>query len=176
MKKFLALILTTVMLLCSVSALAATEVNWADVEAAVASSGMEGSFTTFEEIACSVWVPTALQPIELTDEDREAGYIAYFMTEDGAAAMGVQYVNMDGITLEEYKGMLAEYGVTDAEDAVVNGLPAVTYSYTDESGMSSNVMALATEMGYIFELSFTAGDAGYESVSMLICASLQASN
>lgn len=170
MKKIVAMLLA--LALCLSTAFAA-EINWADYADAAAQLDPNAKTWTLNAVNCSLWVPEVLQYVELTDEDIEAGYTAYWCTEDGTAALGVQYVDMDGITLEDYAALLVDMGVTDVEENTVNGLPCITYSYTDEDGASSNVVAFTTDAGYVLEFAFTAGDEGYEVVSALIAASIQ---
>jgi len=96
MKKLVVLILALCML-CSVAS--AADLNWADAEEAA--SKIAGEFKTFDEISVKIWIPEVLQAVELSDEDRESGYIGYFASDD--AAVAVQYVNMEGMSLEEYE-------------------------------------------------------------------------
>ena len=107
MKKLFALVLVMILALSAVSAMAA-ELNWSDVEEGA--SQIEGDFVTFDEIAVKIWMPAVFQATELTDEDVENGYIGYYMPADESAAVAVQYVNTDGMTLEEYSAKLEEAG------------------------------------------------------------------
>ena len=72
MKKLVVLILALCML-CSVAF--ANELTWASVEEAA--SQIAGEFKTFDEISVKIWIPEVLQAVELSDEDRESGYIGY---------------------------------------------------------------------------------------------------
>ena len=67
---------------------------------------------TFDEISIKMWMPTVLAAVELTDEDKEGGYIGYYMTEDESAAIAVVYADVDGMSLEDYKAALADNGAT----------------------------------------------------------------
>ena len=170
MKKIVAILMA--LALCLSTAFAA-EINWADVADTAAQLDPNAQFWTLNAVKCTVWVPEVLQYVELTDEDIEAGYTAYWCTEDGTAAMGVQYVDMDGASLADYAAMLADMGIADIEEHVVNGIPCITYSYTNEEGAASRVVAFTVDNGYVLEFSFTAGDEGYEVVSDIIAASIQ---
>ena len=129
MKKLVSLVLVAVMMLCAVPAFATetTVVNWADLQEQGAETIARGEFVVFDEIAVKMWVPAGLNAVELTDEDKESGYIAYFMPEDESAALAVMYVDANGMTLEEYKALLPDAGATEIEDVIVNGMPAITY-------------------------------------------------
>ena len=67
-------------------------VKWEDVAPAVEEADWSGDFVTFDEIAIKMFVPDVLHAAELTEEDKEQGYISYFTTEDEAAAVSVMYV------------------------------------------------------------------------------------
>ena len=182
MKKLFALILAALMVLgCAAVASAeqeqTLELNWEDfvgeIEASEeAKAALSGDFVTMEEIALKIYIPAAFEQAELTDEDREAGYIAYFtMGED--KGIGIQYVDADGMSLEEYAQRLTEDGI-ECTNAVVNGLPALAYSFTEDDRETA-VLAFSTEKGYILEISFVpANDKGFAAVATVVMASVQA--
>lgn len=151
---------------------AANELNWEDVAEAVEEAGWEGDFVSFDEIAVKMYVPDALQMTELTDEDRESGYIAYFMTEDESAAASVMYVDAGGMELEEYQTYLeGEADVDEVEAGILNGVPVLTYTMPEND---TACVSLATEAGYILEFAFSPiSDEGFESVAQIMMASIQ---
>ena len=183
MKKLFALILATLMVLgCAAVASAeqveTLELNWADfakeIEASEeAKAAFSGDFVTMEEIALKIYIPATFEQAELTDEDREAGYIAYFtMGED--KGVGIQYVDVGGMSLEEYAQRLTEEYGYECMDAVVNGLPALAYSFT-ENDRETSVLAFSTEKGYILEIAFApTNDEGFAAVAAVLMASVQA--
>ena len=167
MKKLVVLILALCML-CSVAF--ANELTWASVEEAA--SQIAGEFKTFDEISVKIWIPEVLKTVELSDDDREGGYIGYFMTEDESAAVAVMYVNMEGMSLEEYEAQLKEIdGVSDIEAGTVNGLPTLSYAIKEKD---TGVVAFTTEMGYILEVSCAPiSDEGFSAVAAIILSSIQ---
>ena len=165
MKKLVVLILALCML-CSVAF--ANELTWASVEEAA--SKIAGEFKTFDEISVKIWIPEVLQAVELSDEDRESGYIGYFASDD--AAVAVQYVNMEGMSLEEYEAQLKEDSeVSDIEAGTVNGLPALSYAIKDKD---TGVVAFTTEMGYILEVACgPVSNEGFAQMVGIILSSIQ---
>lgn len=172
MKKIVSFVLAVTMLaVCAVSAFAATEINWDTLQEQAAETVAKGEFVTFDEIAVKMWVPSALVAVELTDEDKEAGYIAYFMPEDESAAISVIYGDVDGMSLEEYKEKLTEAGATDIEDVVVNGLPGVSYALEEDD---TACIAFVTEAGYVLEVAGAPiSDEGFAAIVMMVMASIQ---
>ncbi len=150
---------------------AVTEVNWSDVEEQVAE--VEADFVTFDEIALKMWVPTAFESVELTDEDREQGYIGYYQTADESAACGVVYMDVDGLSLEDYAAMLAEdEEVSGIAPMIVNGIECLNYDLKDRD---ATVLAYATEAGCIIEFSFRpVSDENFAATAMFMMSSIQA--
>lgn len=147
------------------------ELNWSDAEEQITEAGWEGDFVSFDEIAVKMWVPAVLQPVELTDEDVEGGYIGYFQTEDEAAAMSVMYVDVDGMELDEYKEQISELGASNITDVVLNGLEGVAYDIEENDTTS---VAFATEAGYILEVTFSPeSDEGFSALAGIISMSIQ---
>ena len=146
MKKFAALMLALCLML-GCTALADNEITWEQVAPILEAANVAGDFVTFEEIAVKVFIPTGMNAVELSEEDKTAGIIGYFATDDGEA-IGVQYVNVDGMSLEDYKASLeGTEGVTELEAGTVNGLPCLSYEYN-----GNMVCSFTTQMGYILEV------------------------
>ncbi len=162
MKKLVVLILALCML-CS--AAFAADLNWSDVEEAA--SQIAGEFKTFDDISVKIWIPDVLKAVDGV-EDR----IGYYMTEDQSAAVSVQYLDMNGMTLEEYEAQLKEDAeVSEIEMGTVNGLPALSYMLK-ESDVAC--VAFTTQMGYILEIACgPMSDEGFASVVAYIISSIQ---
>lgn len=116
------------------------------------------------------------QQIEEASEEVKAAWAGDFVTMEEDCAVAVQYMDMDGMTLEEYAQLLTgeQLGIEECHDAVVNGLPALFYSFTEEEAETS-VLAFATERGYILEVSFgPTNDDCFAAVATVMMGSIQA--
>ena len=101
MKKLTAVILTFCMLFTSVAAFAEDdmedkskdnmvansaerELNWKDFSSDEDYEDLipKGDFTAFKKIGVKIWMPKMLKPVELSAEEKKAGYIGYFQLED----------------------------------------------------------------------------------------------
>jgi len=124
MKRILCVLLMLCLLAPAALAEEAASLNWETVVPVLEAGNVTGQFYTFDEIAVKIWLPDGMLPVELTEEDREKGYIGYFMPEDESAQMAVMYVDIKGMSLEEYAQELAsDSRFTDIEQGTVNGLP-----------------------------------------------------
>ncbi|MBR6185894.1 MAG: hypothetical protein IKQ41_06480 [Clostridia bacterium] len=168
MKKLSAILMALVLMLSTIPALA-TELNWSDYEAGVAQ--IEANTVTFDQISIQMWMPAVMQPVELADEDKEAGFIGYFLSPDEACYVTVQYVDVGGMSLEEYAEYVPQIGGSGAQMMVINGIPCLNYDLEEEA---ATAVAYATEMGYI--LQFTFGpytDENYASTMQVMVASIR---
>ena len=145
MKKLFALMLALCLVLCS-AALAENEISWDQVEPLLTENGINGEFVTFEQIAVKVWIPEGMTAVE----DMPENYIGYFASEDGDA-VSVVYANAEGMDLETYAQVVAENGGANIETGTVNGLPCITYEFTNDAGLCQ-VCSFTTEAGYILEV------------------------
>ena len=178
MKKLVAIVLSLAMMLCVGAAFATEaeqtdviEINWPDIEAQGAETIAQGDFVTFDEIAVKIWIPNVFAAVELSDEDREQGYIGYYQVEDGSAAIGVMYVEV-GMTLEEYKEQAVEAGASDVEDVIINGGSAVSYTMSESD---TACVSMITDSGYVFEVSGApVSDEEFASLLSIVMASIQA--
>ncbi len=170
-------ILCVLMLLCLLVPVSLAEgttaLNWEDVAPVLEAGNVTGQFYTFDEIAVKIWLPDGLLPVELTEEDKANGYIGYFMPEDESAQLAVMYVDLDGMTLEDYAQYLAsEEGVSEVEAGTVNGFPCVSYRIAEQDSVS---VTFATEKGYVLEV--TCAPLSVENAEMVwgaVISSIQA--
>jgi hypothetical protein len=155
MKKLVCVIAVLCLIVTAAAALAeeAPALNWEDFAPILEASGVSGEFYTFDEVAVKIWLPEGMYPVELTEEDQENGFIGYFMPEDESGAVSVVYVDVNGMSLEEYGEYLAsEAGATEIEVGTVNGFPCVSYTLPEQDSVS---VTFTTEAGYALEVTCT---------------------
>ena len=175
MKKLVCVIAVLCLIVTAAAALAeeAPALNWEDFAPVLEAGGVSGEFYTFDEIAVKIWVPEGMNPTELSDEDKEKGYIGYFMPEDESAAIAVRYVDTNGTSLEDYAAYLSsESDVTEVEMGNVNGLPCVTYRMPEQDSVN---VTFATVAGYLLEVTCSPA-ASVENAEMVwgaVAASIQ---
>ena len=168
MKKLFAVMLALCLLGSFALAESAGEVNWSDVEAAVAE--VPGDFETVEDAGLMLWIPSALQAQEVTEADLEKNIVARFAGEDNASLYVV--VGDAEMTQDQYIALLQESGkATEVASLVINGLPAVRYQMPEEDALC---VAFITEDNYIVEFTMSPLSAeGAAVVWSAISASIQ---
>ena len=190
MKKVLAVALASCMIFSSATVFAAEstaestaaadattealDLKWEDIKSldGIDEILSQGQVYTFEDVDVNLWVPDVMAPVELADEDKEAGYIGYFATEEGDGVASVVYVNVDGVkSVEDYATLISEIdGVSDIEFGTVNGLPAVSYMMDDTD---TACVSFATEQGNLLEFSFyPASDEAFQQISAIMTCSI----
>ncbi|MBR2823216.1 MAG: hypothetical protein IKE24_06005 [Clostridia bacterium] len=173
MKRFLCVLVMLCLLVPAALAEETVALTWDDFAPVLEAAGVTGQFYTFDEIAVQIWLPDGMLPVELTEEDKANGYIGYFMPEDESAQMAVMYVDINGMSLEEYAQYLAsEDSVTDVEAGTVNGFPCVSYKLPAQDSVS---VTFTTEAGYALEVTCTpASEENAELVWGAVISSIQA--
>ena len=131
MKKFLFVVLAVMLLTFSAVFAQETEtvneVNWTDIEPAVAESGISGDFYAVSDLGIQKWIHSVFNELELDEEDVEDGFICILETEDEEEGVMAFYSDFEGAGLEDLLAFLIEEeGVAEPEMGVINGIPAVT--------------------------------------------------
>ena len=153
MKKFLCVVMALCLMMTAALAEEVPALNWEDFVPVLDAGNVTGQFYTFDEVAVKIWMPEGLNPVELSEEDQANGYIGYFMPEDESAAVAVVYVDIGGMSLEEYGEYLAsDADATEVEVGTVNGFPCVSYKLPDQDSVS---VTFTTESGYALEVTCT---------------------
>ena len=169
MKKTLAAILALTLLLMSCAfAEEIPAINWEDVESA--SSGIDGSWYVFNDIALQYWVPDIFENKDLTEEDG-ADMLAKHEIADGSAGIYAQYLTgYEGATMDETVSTLQANGATEIERCTLNGLDAVSFSVPD---VDAAYVVFVTESGNYVQFIFTpVSDEGFAAIAQLVTASI----
>ena len=149
------------------------ELVWENYEADVKEADPNGRFVSLEDAGVRLWVTSLLEEKEVTDEDAEAGCIAFFEDADQAVGMSVWLWDYDGITLEEFADMIRDdLKYTNPYYCIINGLEAINYMDAEQETV---FVDFVTEDGYVLEFCFwPATDTGYYSLAQFMTASIQA--
>lgn len=130
MKKILIIVLA--LCLFVIPAMAQTQdnptvANWEDLEEDFIATGYSGTFYTLNDYGIQLLIPGGLEPVELTDEQLEDGFVALFGTDDGSVYIPVTFRDLECETLPE----VAEMALTGHEERQfggfykINGLDAI---------------------------------------------------
>ena len=146
---------------------------WALFEDAAAQVDPNGQIVDIGESGLSIWLPSALSEVELTDEDVEKGMVAYLTTEDESAGLSIytwgENLDFDGLVkYYEENGYTAD----DYDVVLVNGIKTLMVSDTEnDSALLDYVLEDGTVLEFCF---FPASDEGFAQVAMIMMASIQA--
>ena len=170
MKKIFATIVALALVLSLAGSLAeqVPAINWSDVESDAAD--IDGSWYTFENLALQMWVPDIFENADITEDD-DPTMIAKFLVPDGSAAIYGQYVEgYEGATMENAIASIKDNGGQEIERCTLNGLDAVSYSYSD---MDAVYVTFVTQNGNFVQFIFTpVSDEGFKAVAQLVTASI----
>ncbi|MBR2257307.1 MAG: hypothetical protein IJ899_08210 [Blautia sp.] len=151
---------------------ASAALQWEDIQEELDKLDIEGEFINLDEAGVKIWMPPFLIADELTDEDKENGYLGYYQQEDKKGCVSILYVDSYGITLEEYAGLIDEDGsFTEIAFCKVNGMDALTYK-NDQS--VEVFVTFITEDEHILEFTFwpVSNDYFY-TIAQIMAASIQ---
>ena len=150
MKKLLCVVLMLCLMMTAALAEETKALTWETVAPLLEAGNVTGQFHTFDEISVKIWIPDGMEAVELTEEDKAKGYIGYFRPADESAQMAVMYVDVKGMSLEDYAQYLSsEGGAAEVETGTVNGLPCVSYKLPEQDSVS---VTFTTEAGYFLEV------------------------
>lgn len=145
---------------------------WEDCAAELEAAGVEGDFYKLDNLNAIVWIPSFMEPQELTEEDLAVDCIAYFASEDGAYFVSVALPNL-GVDYDGGLELLKDRGVKNISEAKVNEFYIVCYSYDDAEGAEHNSAVVFFNDGYALNLDFPGGNQDFDECSRYIIKSLQ---
>ncbi len=169
MKKLFAIVLSLVLCLGAVSAMAeGTAVNWTDVAGSV--EEVPADFVKLDATGLQMWMPTVFVPVEVPEEQKAQGLLYAFSTEDGSAQIGVSL-----FTMEEEKGLtdfmaaLEAAGATGIEYVTLNDLPAASCALQD-----AVLVCVEPYAGYVAQFTFgPASNTDFAQTAQAMSASIQ---
>lgn len=165
MKKLLALALSLMMILASVSALAEENVVYFSEEAA---SAVEGEFVALEDFGLMFYLPAEMEAIELTEADIATGGYAGWKSATNAISIGYAPVTDDeGNVLTDLESLAAFYNASGMEAYIgtVNDLACVGFTVP---GSTLSGLVFATESGNVLAFSF----ASLDTVTSVVASSI----
>ena len=169
MKARLSLFLVLILTLTALTASAETELKWSDAESAASAAG--GSFVTLDKIALKFWIPRSFSSVQPDESETESGIISSFISADEASGVYVQYIEGNGLGLEEYAEVLEDQGYTFIKNMRINGHNALSFNDTENEAV---FIAFATEAGMILQFIFLPDtDEDFMELASIIAASIQ---
>ena len=172
MKKLVALVMIVCLLCTAAFAEDGSAITWADIEPQLGEMGLTGDFVVFDQLGLKIWLPTALNAVEVSEEDAAAGRLALFMADDQSAYLAVDAANVEGLTIDQlFENAKANADLSDAEMINANGLTAVVYKSNTADFWSASLVDTNSNI-----INFVMGPASADGADMVfkfIMASLQ---
>ncbi len=173
MKKLFAMMMALILALGCAAGLAegteTREINWADVEPAVAE--VDGGFVAMEDLGIQMWLPSVITATEITDELAQQGILYAFAANDGSAGVTVAAQMLpEGYTIEDYIAGMAEAGATEVETGIINGLNCCTFDMADMD--ASCVLYSYGENSVVLFSYLPMSDEGFKSTAQVIMCSV----
>ena len=142
--------------------------SWASANRIVERDSLEGRFVKFGDYNVVMWVPNELEELSEYPE----GYLAYFMTEDKSAEVGVQIQEVEeDFSLDAYEQQLDEQGLTDGGMYVINGFYGLLFMSEETQNMT---IAFMSDEHEVLLVSYypVSNESFYETAKLMI-ASIQ---
>ena len=144
--------------------------NWDEVKDQVAAA-IEGADVEIGASGMKAFVPSEMQPMELTDEYLNVGYVAIYQTADEQAQIRFSYNETQYNTPESYMEFLEGAGAVNIGLARINGLDAVHY---EDDVRDIGYVTVFVDDSHVFEVGATPfSDPGVSAVAGIVFTSLQ---
>ena len=151
-----------------------TVITWEEIVAEEDAAELlaSGDFYSLEDSGWKMWVPKALKPNELTEDDLDNGYVGYFTTGDQSAVISVVRSEIEAEDIEGVKALLAEdEDVSGITDLTINGVPFVSYMQEDQE---TACLTVVEKDGIATTFTFRpSSDDDFMSLVLVMAASIQ---
>ncbi len=156
------------------------EYTWEEALEAIGTVGWQGLTYKLEDANLKYWAPKGLVETKLTEEGKQAGYLAYHISSDESLTMAVTRSGAV-TTREDFIKSLEDYGAAGVRVQNINGTDWVLYedanlrqkpSGSNKYGFRCLVAALPTEEGVV-EFVFYIQSEVTEYVTDIIMASIE---
>ncbi len=155
------------------------EYTWEEALDAIGAAEWEGVRFTLKDAGLKYWTPYELVKAEITEEVKQAGYLAYHVSIDQSLVMAI--TRSEAVTTQEdFIEGLEDYGADNVRVQDINGNDWILYedtqfyrkpSSTNEYGFRCLVAALPTEKGVV-EFVFYVQSAEAEYMANVIMATI----
>ncbi len=155
------------------------EYTWEEALDAIGAAEWEGVRYTLKDAGLKYWAPYELIKMDLTDEGKQAGYLAYHISIDQLLTMAIT-CSEAVTTQEDFIEGLEDYGAADVRVQNINGVDWILYedanlrqepNSTEEYGFRCLVAAQPTEKGVV-EFVFYVQSAEAEYMANVIMATI----
>ena len=129
------------------------EITWEELEESFAETGYNYDFWNINDHGFQIMIPAGLDPIELSQENIDNGFVAVFATEDQDVQVLISYRNLGCETLAELEQLVVE-NIENAQIVgyyVINGLNALMFLNPGDEDLTAAIGT--TEPGYFIQVS-----------------------
>lgn len=116
------------------------------------------------------WLPSVLEPVDLSGIDAEIAPYAAYQTNDGVYTMSVYTLTITG--LEDYLNGLAETGVDEFNTLLTNGISGITCE-NKENDLDIVVIPVTDTIVLSFAFTPLDGDEDWDATKATIVASIR---
>ena len=115
--------------------------KWEDLEEDFIATGYSGTFYTITDLGMKLLVPGGLEPVELSEESIDRGFVAAFMTEDESITLAISLRDLECETLKD----VAELAISNNENIkfggfyTINGIDAIMFYNPDTDELTTAI-------------------------------------
>ena len=129
------------------------EITWEELEESFAETGYDYDFWDIPSLGISMMIPAGLEPMELSEDHIDNGFVEIFATEDQSVAVLLSFRDLECETLADVEQLVIE-NIESAQILgyyVINGLDALMFL---NPGNEDLTVAMGTvDPGYFIQVS-----------------------